>query len=106
MTATRGMLDLKPDKAGNVRCCRSDCGWEGQPTYANGEALTECPRCEGAGNEIDLRENPLRYDVHAGEQGVWVPNRPVPQRRAATAPGRNDPCDCGSGRKSKKCCHR
>jgi SWIM/SEC-C metal-binding protein len=24
--------------------------------------------------------------------------------KAATVPGRNDPCPCGSGRKYKKCC--
>jgi hypothetical protein len=29
------------------------------------------------------------------------PSRPV---RAAPAPGRNDPCPCGSGKKFKKCC--
>ena len=33
-------------------------------------------------------------------------NKPSPptQRAANTAPGRNDPCPCGSGRKFKKCC--
>jgi hypothetical protein len=30
---------------------------------------------------------------------------PAPQRRAS-APGRNDPCPCGSGRKYKQCCGR
>ncbi len=25
-------------------------------------------------------------------------------KRAAAAPGRNDPCACGSGKKFKKCC--
>jgi len=30
-------------------------------------------------------------------------NPPEPVR-AAPKPGRNDPCPCGSGRKTKKCC--
>jgi len=33
------------------------------------------------------------------------PDTPVPQRRGG-APGRNDPCTCGSGRKYKHCCGR
>ena len=39
----------------------------------------------------------------------WVPmldrwRLAYDQGRAARAPGRNDPCPCGSGRKHKKCC--
>ena len=34
----------------------------------------------------------------------WVEHAPRPaQRRVEKAPGRNDPCPCGSGRKYKKC---
>ena len=34
----------------------------------------------------------------------WADQVPLPQtRRVAPAPGRNDPCPCGSGRKFKKC---
>ncbi|MET0382279.1 MAG: UPF0149 family protein [Burkholderiaceae bacterium] len=34
----------------------------------------------------------------------WVENAPKPQtRRVEAAPGRNDPCHCGSGKKFKKC---
>ena len=29
---------------------------------------------------------------------------PVEQARSAGAPGRNDPCHCGSSKKYKKCC--
>ncbi len=36
---------------------------------------------------------------------LWVDFAPKPEtRRVAAAPGRNDPCPCGSGRKYKKCC--
>ncbi|XOV90569.1 MAG: PBPRA1643 family SWIM/SEC-C metal-binding motif protein [Pseudomonadota bacterium] len=33
----------------------------------------------------------------------FLRNRPAPTRVTAQ-PGRNDPCACGSGKKSKKCC--
>jgi len=34
----------------------------------------------------------------------WVDQAPVPEtRRVEKAPGRNDPCPCGSGKKFKKC---
>jgi len=34
----------------------------------------------------------------------WLDHGPRPEpRRVAAAPGRNDPCPCGSGRKYKKC---
>jgi preprotein translocase subunit SecA len=35
-----------------------------------------------------------------------LPDTPVEQAKAAGAPGRNDPCPCGSGRKYKQCCGR
>ena len=35
----------------------------------------------------------------------WLEHAPRPAtRRVEAAPGRNDPCPCGSGRKFKKCC--
>lgn len=42
-------------------------------------------------------------------EGSWffkdaVAPRTEPVRRRATKVGRNDPCPCGSGKKSKKCC--
>ncbi len=51
---------------------------------------------------------PLRF-VHGGERPI-VPPRPEAQApdahrpvHVAAAPGRNDPCPCGSGKKYKKC---
>lgn len=40
------------------------------------------------------------------ERGQWyyVDGRFPRQQATARAPGRNDPCPCGSGRKYKKCC--
>lgn len=33
-----------------------------------------------------------------------VPDAPVERAKGGDAPGRNDPCPCGSGKKYKKCC--
>lgn len=33
-----------------------------------------------------------------------IPDMPVEQAKADAAPGRNDACPCGSGKKYKKCC--
>jgi hypothetical protein len=46
----------------------------------------------------------VRYeDPESPEQGNGPAGYPQPRRRFA-APGRNDPCPCGSGRKYKRCC--
>ena len=38
-------------------------------------------------------------------RAYWVDHAPRPaMRRVEPAPGRNDPCPCGSGKKFKKCC--
>jgi uncharacterized protein len=42
-------------------------------------------------------------DLHAHRIEHLTPREPV---RRAIAPGRNDPCPCGSGRKYKACCGR
>jgi len=42
-------------------------------------------------------------DLHAHRIEQATPREPV---RRAPAPGRNDPCPCGSGRKYKACCGR
>jgi hypothetical protein len=34
----------------------------------------------------------------------WAPSRPAPYVRSSERVGRNDPCPCRSGKKSKKCC--
>jgi preprotein translocase subunit SecA len=36
-------------------------------------------------------------------RGGSVSQTPIVQHRAADAPGRNDPCPCGSGKKYKRC---
>ncbi len=44
---------------------------------------------------------PRTLVTNRGEEGVA--KKPV---HAASEPGRNDPCPCGSGKKYKKCCGR
>ncbi|WP_245304264.1 YchJ family metal-binding protein [Hoeflea olei] len=39
-----------------------------------------------------------------GDRWVYWDRLPEPAPSRAAAPGRNDPCPCGSGRKFKKCC--
>jgi len=49
--------------------------------------------------EKQARDNPV-VDPDAPP----LPVDPVEQIKADEAPGRNDPCPCGSGKKYKKCC--
>jgi len=37
-------------------------------------------------------------------KGYFVGHIPLPRGHMPTAPGRNDTCPCGSGKKNKKCC--
>lgn len=58
-------------------------------------------------NDRDCRHHERAH--FARERGDWkfVDGRifgPAPYRREAPKVGRNDPCPCGSGRKTKKCC--
>lgn len=48
-----------------------------------------------------LFRRPRRRVAEASDEYVAAP-----LRRTAVAPGRNDPCPCGSGHKYKKCCGR
>ncbi len=38
------------------------------------------------------------------ENGIWFFIDPTLPIQSVKAPGRNDPCSCGSGKKYKKCC--
>lgn len=75
-----------------LACCR--CGYKGVPTFWAGRLVLECPRCEGADEDVP----PPPPGKH------WV----IRRRRAREASGvsRNAPCPCGSGVKFKKCCGR
>ena len=61
-----------------------------------------------------IREDSLRQVFRALDgAAAWIesagnphPATQIPQAPAATAPARNAPCPCGSGRKSKHCCSR
>ena len=56
-----------------------------------------------------------RADLDTFGYGPWTPayshvlldpvtERPATTAKASASVGRNDPCTCGSGKKSKKCC--
>jgi len=44
-------------------------------------------------------------EIEAEEQAIAAAGKGEPIK-ADAAPGRNDPCPCGSGKKYKKCCGR
>ena len=44
-----------------------------------------------------------KYDLEAEEDLIKKTDKVEPLK-ATEAPGRNDPCPCGSGKKYKKCC--
>ena len=60
-------------------------------------------------NKIEKRydkqqEQKRRDNLTVSGDDAPVPDAPVEQAKADAAPGRNDPCPCGSGKKYKKCC--
>lgn len=67
------------------------CGWSGVAPSIGGERQDWCPRCE---TEVDYRWDAKMRLVEAS-----------PPANRKLKPARNAPCDCGSGKKSKKCCH-
>ncbi len=52
--------------------------------------------------ELSLKAR-KKEDVEA-EKELIEKTKKVDPIQADTAPGRNDPCPCGSGKKYKKCC--
>jgi len=52
--------------------------------------------------ELSLKAR-KKEDVEA-EKELIEKTKKVDPIHAETAPGRNDPCPCGSGKKYKKCC--
>lgn len=50
----------------------------------------------------NVNRRPTKKDTHSFIEGKVVPVKP----RSTNAPGRNQPCRCGSGKKFKVCCLR
>ncbi len=50
------------------------------------------------------QERKRQRDAIVSEDDAPIEDVPVEQAKGADAPGRNDPCPCGSGKKYKKCC--
>lgn len=102
-----GMVGLHAD---GLASCYA-CGWRGVPTFVKGRWSTHCPSCEGFGNEPDLREQPLAYDIFVRRDGVFRKENRRLVRCGTLKPqvpkqGRNELCLCGSGLKHKRCCGR
>ena len=52
----------------------------------------------------DLAKRARGKDDVDAEQDLLEKTEKVDPIKSDAAPGRNDPCSCGSGRKYKKCC--
>lgn len=97
------MTPVTIDPETNLASCV--CGWAGVPTIldsaihaprrrgivyrGHGAPVAECPSCETA----------VGLDAAYGQE-----TRRLELATALRTAGRNDPCPCGSGRKTKKCC--
>jgi SWIM/SEC-C metal-binding protein len=57
--------------------------------------------CNREGWQVIVGLEPDQDEDISDVERLLHPRAPA---KAATAPGRNDPCPCGSGRKYKKCC--
>ena len=57
--------------------------------------------CDRQGWKVIVGLEPYQDEDISDVERLLHPREPA---KAATAPGRNDPCPCGSGRKYKKCC--
>ena len=74
---------------------------------ASGEVMAEDPTAEGTPLayrdrlEIIAGLPDILADLNHHRVQAMTPREPV---RREEAPGRNDPCTCGSGKKYKKCC--
>ncbi len=53
----------------------------------------------------ELSRKSLTQDEIAAEEELIASADKVETIHADKAPGRNDPCPCGSGKKYKKCCY-
>jgi uncharacterized protein YecA (UPF0149 family) len=51
-----------------------------------------------------LRKKSIDPDLLDEEEQLLANTKPVDPIESDAAPGRNDPCPCGSGKKYKKCC--
>jgi SWIM/SEC-C metal-binding protein len=57
--------------------------------------------CDGSDWKVVISIEPHQTEDVSDVERLLHPPAPA---RSAAAPGRNDPCPCGSGRKYKKCC--
>jgi SWIM/SEC-C metal-binding protein len=68
-------------------------------TQRKGEEIVSI--CNRLGWKVIVGVEPDQEEDISDFERLLHPQRPV---KSEAAPGRNDPCPCGSGRKYKKCC--
>ena len=118
-----GMVDLSRVRENGLARCFA-CGWEGIPTTIGAVYSLSCPRCQRVDELWFGKPDEVGIDLSSVEPTIWYGK---PTRRLGRArmpgekvrpfgiktsetpiggkPGRNAPCDCGSGKKRKKCCY-
>ena len=99
-----------PSVCGNCEfldLCRGGCPKHHMPLYGAPERVNYF--CQGYKAFFRRALSELRRIAEYINRGQEPPISQTARRRAASphpAPGRNDPCPCGSGRKFKNCCRR
>jgi hypothetical protein len=108
-TQEGGLIDLGVDAHRGLARCYG-CDWRGVPVHVGGVAQTECPKCEGFGDELDMRQTP--YPTPEGGYLSWASvddvicriQQPRVLHSRMPKQGRNELCACGSLKKWKYCC--
>lgn len=86
ITATTGTL--------HINTTNDEAGWESvRVHYGNTTAKQSPIICQRCGKRPEMKAGLCRK--------CYNPGIPI---RVAKKPGRNEPCQCGSGRKRKWCC--
>jgi uncharacterized protein len=104
--ARKGEVAAECRECGREPWCHGGCLKDRLPGRASGPGRTHF--CESYRALFDATDRDMKQ--WAEEIGAQQAAGPVEASRAeagpARAPGRNDPCPCGSGKKFKKCCGR
>ncbi|MFN8528983.1 MAG: preprotein translocase subunit SecA [Anaerolineae bacterium] len=77
--------------------------WEALQEQIKGQAARDLFRVTVNSPQTNLRRPINVQAVRAAAAGAAVTTKPEPVRASKAAPGRNDPCWCGSGKKYKNC---
>merc|ERR1712216_503478 len=105
-----GKGPMEGDISGRAHVC-FECGHCGL-VHSDGSKSASNKACICGGCGDDSHTNFVELVLPGGRKVPWIERGPKASVAVAARPvqktGRvkpNDPCPCGSGKKSKKCCH-